>query len=205
MPVVPRENRRGVYRLGEMLRGSGVGHRNGQNPIRTREASMAEKSPPPKRANRAVQLGDMLGNALDPALRRRGFASRDLIANWTSIAPTPYDTISAPDKLVWPRRDRPDPEGAVLYLRCREGHALALSHEAPAIAAAINRYFGYLLISGIRLSPNPYTGPDKETPKPPRTLPPEKAAHLAEAVSVIEDAELRAALEKLGRGIMNKR
>lgn len=166
---------------------------------------MAEKSPPPKRANRAVRLGDMLGNTLDPALRRRGFASRDLIANWKSIAPTPYDTISAPDKLVWPRRDRPDPEGAVLYLRCREGHALALSHEGPAITAAINRYFGYLLVSGIRLSPTPYTGPETAAPKAPKELAPEKAAHLTDAVSVIEDEALRAALEKLGRGVMGKR
>lgn len=165
---------------------------------------MAKKSPPPKRANRAVHLGDMLGNTLDAALRRRGFASRDLIANWKSIAPTPYDVIAAPDKLVWPRRDRPDPEGAVLYLRCREGHALALSHEAPAITAAINRYFGYLLVSGVRLSPTPYTEPQKAAGKAPAELPAEKAAHLTEAVSVIEDEGLRTALEKLGRGVMGK-
>jgi len=166
---------------------------------------MAEKSPPPKRANRFVQTGDMLGNTLDPALKRRGFASRDLIANWKSIAPTPYDVIAAPDKLVWPRRDRPDPEGAVLYLRCREGHALALSHEAPAITAAVNRYFGYLLVSGVRLSPNPYTGPETAAPMAPKALAPEKAARLADAVSAIEDEALRAALEKLGRGVMGKR
>lgn len=147
----------------------------------------------------------MLGNTLDPALRRRGFASRDLIANWKAIAPTPYDVISAPDKLVWPRRDRPDPEGAVLYLRCREGHGLALTHEAPAIAAAVNRYFGYLLVSTIRLSPTPYVGLESRVEQPVRELPPEKAKKLNEAVSVIEDEGLRAALENLGRGIMNKR
>jgi hypothetical protein len=166
---------------------------------------MAEKSPPPKRANRAVQLGDMIGNSLDPALKRRGFASRDLIANWKSIAPTPYDTISAPDKLVWPRRDRPAPEGAVLYLRCREGHALALAHEAPAITAAINRYFGYLLIANVRLSPNPFTGPEKDVPAAEPELPSEKAAQLSEAISGVEDEGLRAALEKLGRGVLGRR
>ncbi|WP_196259547.1 DUF721 domain-containing protein [Pelagibacterium limicola] len=166
---------------------------------------MAEKSPPPKRANRAVQLGDMLGNTLDPALRRRGFASRDLIANWASIAPTPYDTVSAPDKLVWPRRDRPDPEGAVLYLRCREGQALALTHEAPAITAAVNRYFGYLLVSRVKLSPNPLTTSEPNAPIATRALPPEKAAQLAQAVSNIEDEDLRAALEKLGRGVLGKK
>ncbi len=166
---------------------------------------MADKSSPPKRANRAVQLGDMLGNTLDPALKRRGFASRDLIANWTSIAPTPYDRISSPDKLVWPRRDRPDPEGAVLYLRCREGHALALAHEGPAIAAAINRYFGYLLVSSVRLSANPFVEPETDQPAPPADLPPQKAQLLTKVVSVIEDEALRTALEKLGRGIMSKR
>lgn len=166
---------------------------------------MAEKSSPSKRVNRFVRTGDALGKALDPALKRRGFASHDLIANWTAIAPTPYDTIAAPDRLVWPRRDRPDPEGAVLYVRCREGHALALTHEAPAIAAAINRYFGYLLVSGVRLSPNPYREPERSQPPPLPDLAPEKAARLARAVSQVENADLRAALERLGRAVMAKR
>lgn len=166
---------------------------------------MAAKSSPPKRANRAVQLGAMIGNTLDPALKRRGFASRDIITNWKSIAPTPYDVIAAPDRLVWPRRDRPDPEGAVLYVRCREGHALALAHEAPAIVGAINRYFGYLLVSTVKLSATPYVQPSTVAPPAPQELPADKAAYLAQAVSRFEDEGLRAAIEKLGRGIMNKK
>lgn len=163
---------------------------------------MARKDETPKRRNKTVQLGEMIGNALDPALKRRGFASRDLIANWTAIAPTPYDRIAIPDKLNWPRRDRPDPEGAVLYLRCMEGHALALSHEGPAIAAAINRYFGYLLVSSVRLSPAPFTPLRPLREEPPAPLPPEKQNHLNAAVSVVEDEALREALTRLGTGIM---
>lgn len=166
---------------------------------------MAGKAETPKRRNKAVQLGDMIGNALDPALRRRGFASRDLIANWGAIAPTPYDKIAMPDKLNWPRRDRPDPEGAVLYLRCMEGHALALAHEGPAIAAAINRYFGYLLVSSVRLSPTPFVPPRPLREEPPTPLPREKQEHLNAALSMVEDEALREALTRLGTGIMRRK
>lgn len=162
---------------------------------------MAKNSSPPKRKNRAVALGEMIGSALDPALKRRGFASRDLIANWAAIAPVPYDTIAIPDRLAWPRRDRPDPEGAVLYLRCAEGHALALSHEGPAIAAAVNRYFGYLLVSSVRLSLTPFVPHRREDAPAPKPLAAEKRAQLDASLAGVENEGLRDALARLGRGV----
>lgn|SRR5690554_1228807 len=165
---------------------------------------MSKKTAPPKRKNRTVQLGDMIGTALDPALRRRGFASRDLIAHWQTIAPTPWDKVAMPDKLVWPRRDRPAPEGAVLHLRCIEGYGLALTHEGPAIAASVNRYFGYLIVGSVRLSPLPLV-PEKAPVKPARHLPQETIASIKAATGTIEDAGLRLALENLGRGLMGRR
>lgn len=165
---------------------------------------MASKSLPPKRKNRTVQLGEMIGNALDPALKRRGFASRDLITYWNSIVPAPWDRLAMPDKLAWPRRDRPEPEGAVLHLRCIEGHGLALAHEGPAIAAAVNRYFGYLLVGSVRLSRTPFL-PARDTSVPsPAPLGREKLAEIDLATSDIEDEALKAALAKLGRGVMGK-
>lgn len=163
---------------------------------------MAAKAKTPKRLNRSVQLGEMIGNTLDPALKRRGFANRDLITNWKVIAPTPYDKIAIPDRLAWPRRDKPDPEGAVLYLRCLEGHGLMLAHEAPAIAAAINRYFGYLLVSTVRLAKEPFIAGPTSQPQRQKDLPAGVAKALHEAVSAVEDDALRAALEKLGRGVL---
>src|SRR5690554_2158490 len=164
---------------------------------------MSKKTPPPKRRNRTVRLGDMIGTALDPALRRRGFASRDLITHWQTIAPTPWDKVAMPDKLVWPRRDRPAPEGAVLHLRCVEGHGLALTHEGPAIAASVNRYFGYLIVGSVRLSPMPLV-PEKAAAQPARQLPQESIASIKAATDTIEDAGLRTALEKLGHGVLGK-
>ena len=61
------------------------------------------------------------------------------------MAPKPYDKVAVPDRLSWPRGER-SAEGATLYLRCAPGHALALQHEGQQIAAAVNRYFGYVLV-----------------------------------------------------------
>src|SRR5690606_20337944 len=95
-----------------VLRGRCLGH-NGPISPKNPGASMTSKSPPPKRRNRTVQLGDVIDGMLDPALRRRGFANRELLTNWSSIVPTPWGSATMPDKLVWPRKDRPDPDGAV--------------------------------------------------------------------------------------------
>ena len=40
---------------------------------------------------------------LDPALKRRGFATRDIITHWAAMAPKPYDQLAVPDQLTWPR------------------------------------------------------------------------------------------------------
>ena len=92
---------------------------------------------------------------LDAALKKRGFATRDILTHWAAMAPKPYDALAMPDQLKWPRGA--GHEGATLYLRCAPGHALALSHEAPLIAAAVNRYFGYLLVREVRLSAEPFS------------------------------------------------
>src|SRR5687768_14579949 len=114
---------------------------------------MAEKkTDEPKRLNRTVAVGDAMGPILGPALRRRGFAGRDIITNWGVIAPKPYDTVARPDELKWPRGKDRSAEGATLYLRVMPGHALAVQHEGPKIAAAVNRYFGYVLVREVRMS-----------------------------------------------------
>lgn len=166
---------------------------------------MAKAPPKPKRANRSVQLGEMIGKAIDPALKKRGFASRDLIANWPAIAPTPYDTVAIPDKLVWPRKNAPDPEGATLYLRCLEGHALGLAHEGDTIAGAINRYFGYFLVARVKLSSTPYRPTAAPAPPSPPPLDTEQESALTRTLSDVQTDELRAALEKLGRGVLSRR
>lgn len=146
-----------------------------------------------------VSAGEAVQQALDPVFRKRGFASRDIIARWTAMAPPPYHRVAAPDRLVWPRNER-NAGGATLYLRCAPGHALALSHEGQAIAAAVNRYFGYVLVGAVRLAAEPLaTGPQPRQSPAPRA--PETDAEIDRAVAGVADDGLKGALRRLGRGI----
>lgn len=165
---------------------------------------MAEKTPEPKRLNRTIPLGDAMGPILGPALRRRGFAGRDIITHWAAIAPKPYDAVARPDKLTWPRGGERTAEGAVLYLRCLPGHALAVQHEGQKIAAAVNRYFGYFLVREVRLSIEAMTA-DAETGDDPTPVPSRAVVAAVEgAVEDVADEGVKEALRRLGQGIMGR-
>lgn len=164
---------------------------------------MADKPKEYKRFNRSIGVAEALTGALDPALKRRGFASRDIITFWNAMAPAPYDKVAIPDKLVWPRGER-SAEGATLHLRCASSHALGLAHEGGKVAAAVNRYFGYVLVSQVRLSPEPFrphsASPDNAGDK----VTPAARAKVGSAIDKVEDEGIKEALRLLGHGIMAK-
>jgi len=158
----------------------------------------------PKRRNRAVGVGELIAGALDPAFRKRGFASRDIVTHWKSIAPAPYGEVAMPDKLAWPRGER-SAQGATLHLRCLAGHQLALQHEAPRVAAAVNRYFGYVLVDQVRLSAVPFT-PGSAAKAEPASRPDQvQQAAVGRTVARVGDDGLRAALTELGLAIATQR
>lgn len=163
-------------------------------------AKPRSKDEPPKRLNRVVGAGEALQKALDPVFRKRGFASRDIVTQWAAMAPAPYDRIAAPDRLVWPRGER-GAGGATLYLRCAAGHALALQHEAPLVAASINRYFGYVLVGTVRLAAGPFTPGSSAAPEPRAETPAPLDGETERSIETVTDAGVRNALRRLGRGI----
>lgn len=164
--------------------------------------AMAENPPEPKRRNRTLSVADALAGALDPVLRKRGFASRDIIIQWKVIAPPPFNETTQPDKLSWPRGN--SAEGATLLLRCAPGQALFAQHEAPAIAAAVNRYFGYVLVADVRLSADPFTpGSAVKAQKPPQPSPGD-IAKVGEQTAKVEDDDLREALQVLGLALSSR-
>ena len=166
-------------------------------------AAKPKSDEPPKRLNRTASLSEALGAALDPVLKKRGFASRDILAHWAAMAPAPYDKVTRPDKLSWPRGEK-GAEGAVLHLRCHPGHALALAHEGARVAAAINRYFGYILVGQVRLSAEPFS----EAQALPETLPAlgdVARARIGRAVERVADPGVRDALKQLGQAMAQKR
>ena len=164
-------------------------------------AKKSDEPAEPKRLNRTVGVAEALGGVLDSALKKRGFATRDILSNWAAMAPKPYDKVALPAELKWPRGA--GHEGATLYLRCAESQRLALAHEGPMIAAAVNRYFGYFLVREVRLSAEPFIR--SSAPKPQVTpTPPEVAKHADQAVAAVEDPALKDALKALGKAVLNR-
>jgi hypothetical protein len=161
-----------------------------------------KKSKQPDRLNRTVSLGEVASRALDPVLRQRGFATAELVANWQSIVPAPYDRSVLPDRLKWNRKaENAAPDGATLYVRVDPVQALGFAHEHARIRDAINRYFGFFLVADIRTAREPFVPrtarhADHATGPTPADL-----AAAGEKVAAVSDAGVRAALARLGAGV----
>ncbi|HEV7276888.1 MAG TPA: DciA family protein [Devosiaceae bacterium] len=167
-------------------------------------AAKAKTGEEPKRLNRAVGVAEALNRALDPVLKKRGFASRDILTHWAAIAPAPYDQVAMPDKLSWPRGER-GADGATLYLRCAPGHALALSHEGERVAAAVNRYFGYVLVGAVRLSAEPFSPGSATAPQSAAEPSPASRERVENALERVADDDVKEALRQLGHAMLSRR
>jgi len=110
--------------------------------------------------------------------------------------------VAIPAELKWPRGA--GHEGATLFLRCAEAQRLALAHEAPLIASAVNRYFGYFLVREVKLSAAPFMRSSGQKPQVQVTLP-EVAQHADQAVADVQDPALKDALKALGEAVLSKK
>ena len=65
------------------------GSKPAQAEVVTQMAEKPKGDEPPKRLNRTVSVSEALGAALDPVLKKRGFASRDILTHWGRWRPPP--------------------------------------------------------------------------------------------------------------------
>lgn len=157
----------------------------------------------PKRLNRTVGVGEAIVGALDPVFKKRGFAGRDIITHWQAMAPAPYDKVAMPDKLSWPRGER-GAEGATLHLRTMAGHAMAVAHDGSRIAAAVNRYFGYVLVGQVRISAEPFSPRSVERDDARFQPTGSEKTKVDKTIEAVADDGVREALRQLGLGIISK-
>ncbi len=153
-------------------------------------------------------LADVIGAALAPACRRRGFATVDLVAHWPDIVGPAYAETTAPERLSWPRRPAgvgdDDHEPALLTVRCSGGVALRLTHELPQVIERINMFFGYRCVGRIRIVQLPIPRPERRARPRLRAITPSEEEAVRAAASGIEAEDLRAAVERLGRAVAGR-
>jgi hypothetical protein len=82
--------------------------------------------------------------------------------------------------------------------------AILVQHELGQIIERVNAFLGYAAIARIRLVQAPVRSP-RDGVAAPRSLGSEEAARLNAVVSAVEDNALKAALGRLGRGVLARR
>ena len=132
---------------------------------------------------------------------RYGFAYGEVLAQWSAIVGEDLGRVSMPERIRWPRASGPDSRkaGGTLVLRVAEGRALEVQHLVPKIIERINGFYGYGAVSALKIVQGEVAAP----PLAPKFAETADWA-LAERVSVIADDRLRAALLRLGSGILQR-
>ena len=150
-------------------------------------------------------LADIANGIMDPVLARRAGISTALLGSWDEIAGAEFAECTRPERIVWPRRDDPGQiEGhrpGQLVVACEGARALFLTHAQDELIARINGFFGYPAIRQIRIVQKPVMQQARH-PRAARPLPKAKAEKLDAMMEGIESEVLRAAIARLGRGVM---
>jgi hypothetical protein len=152
-----------------------------------------------------VMLGELVGRILDPVTKKRGFATTDLIAAWPEIVGQKFADCTRPEKIVWPRGEEMEGAPALLILRVDGPRAIFVQHEAGQIVERVNAFLGYGAVGHIRIIQAPVMGASPVEAPMDAPLDAEAEARLAQAIATVPEGGLRAALDKLGRGVLGDR
>src|SRR5213082_4321162 len=148
----------------------------------------------------AKPLSVLLSDVFSDAYAKQGFAARELVTRWSEIAGAEIAAHSEPLKMQWPRPVEGQPqEPATLVLRVEGPMALEIQHSADVILERVNRFFGWSAVGRLALRQAPLSR--REGLAASRTPDESEIAEVAETLSSVEDAELRAALARLGASI----
>jgi hypothetical protein len=155
----------------------------------------------------AFQIAEVANRLIDPVLARKAGINTALIGSWDEIAGADFADCTRPEKISWPRRNSEmtgesgGVEPGVLTIACEGARALFLTHAQGELIQRINGFFGYPAIRQIRIVQKPVT-PLHKLRRKPRALSASENARLATITGEIENENLKAALDKLGRAVI---
>ncbi|MCH8467076.1 MAG: DciA family protein [Roseinatronobacter sp.] len=164
-------------------------------------------APPPRRARGFVAAAQLMAPQIRIAGEARGFAVARLLTHWAEIAGADIAALCRPAKIGYGKGGL----GATLSLLTTGAAAPLLQMQLPQLRARVNACYGYNAIARITLTQTAPTGfaegQAEFTPAPKRSPPapaPEISRKAAATASVVQDAELRTALERLARNVLSK-
>ena len=150
----------------------------------------------PRRGGKPTRAGLLLPEAAAKAYRKHGFAESRLLTDWAAVVGDRMAQVCLPEKLA---RD------GALTVRVSPAFALEMQHLEPKILERIAGYFGHRAVTRIRLRQGIVEPPAPDLRREPRPLTEDEARALETRLTQVEDAGLRAALERLGRAVIGSR
>lgn len=149
-----------------------------------------------KRGRGPRRVAAMLDGLVKPAFASHGFWEAAVLTNWAAIVGPALAANSCPEKFG---RD------GSLRVRVAGGHALDMQHLEPMVLDRIATYFGYRAVTRLILRQGPLPKRERRRAFPAAPLDEGQRHLLGETVDKIDEPELKAALESLGRAAMGRR
>lgn len=135
------------------------------------------------------------------AFGRRGFAMTELLTRWPMIAGESLARHSAPERLRFPQGKA---EGGALWVRVDGAMGLELQHLQPLLIERINAHCGFRAVRELRIVQGPIGRPQARIAAKRRPLAPAQLQALQLELAAVADPELRAALARLGGGVLGR-
>ena len=164
-------------------------------------------TPRPRRARGFEAAAHLVAPQIRTAGEARGFAVAKLLTHWAEIAGADIAALCRPVKIGYGKGGL----GATLSLLTTGAAAPLLQMQLPNLRERVNACYGYNAIARITLTQTASTGfaegQAEFTPAPKRSTPapaPEISRQAAATASVVQDAQLRTALERLARNVLSK-
>jgi hypothetical protein len=156
-----------------------------------------------------VPLQALVDGCLEPTLKAKGFANSAVHLHWGEIAGASLAPWSEPLSLKWPPvSPGADPEkrkgGATLTVKVEGAFALEMQHLAPQIIARANGFFGWRCVEKLVFKQGPVCKAEAPAVRQKRALSVADSKSLDEILSTVDDSPLKAALTRLGVGVMGR-
>lgn len=126
-----------------------------------------------------------------PAFRKKSPDSAQILADWPIIVGPGTAGMAEPMKL----------SAGTLTLACTGPAAMELGMAAPAIMERINAHLGRIAVRKLAFVQRP---PRPEPPRPKRPVPGPIPERTTSSLGAVPGEELRAALERLAKGVFSK-
>ncbi|MDP3531842.1 MAG: DciA family protein [Alphaproteobacteria bacterium] len=148
-------------------------------------------------------ISNLIGEISRPFFQKQGLIDERLVFYWAQIVGDKLAQYSFPIKLVGQQGQVNSPR--ILEVLVNPGAALEITYAKNSIVAKINQFFGFALISDIRLKHGQIQKNDKKLPeRPKRTLNIHENEHIQSLVTSIQDENLRNALKNLGKALLSQ-